>query len=457
MRRHLAIYVATLSVFGAGILFFLASGAEKFGAPSLSDPVPQAAASPAPAGSPLGVLLAQIIVILVAARIVGVVVLRLRQPRVIGEILVGILLGPSLLGAALPGALVWLFPPSSMTGLSLFAQLGVVLFMFLVGMELDLRHLKARASSAVLVSHASIVVPFFLGVAVSYWLYPELAPESVSFVPFALFMGIAMSVTAFPVLARILEERRLSGSPLGTTAIACAAVDDVTAWCLLALVIAITGAAGAQAAALTVGAVVLFVAAMFFGVGPLLPRLLGEGRPDGDRSLRVMGAVLAFVLASAWLTEEIGIHALFGAFFAGVILPDDANLRRFLRERLETFSTTLLLPLFFAFTGLRTQIGMLGDAWSWLVCGAIVLTAVAGKLGGSAVAARLSGLGWRESLSLGALMNTRGLVELVVLNVGYDLGILSPRAFAMMVLMALVTTVMTGPLLSLLGPDRARA
>jgi Kef-type K+ transport system membrane component KefB len=310
------------------------------------------------------------------------------------------------------------------------------------------------AQTAVVVSHASIVVPYFLGVVLSLVLYRELAPPGVSFLAFALFMGIAMSITAFPVLARILSERRLTGTKLGDTAITCAAVDDVTAWSLLAVVVAVVSARGFSAAVPTIVLTLAFIAAMIWLVRPLLKRLfarVGAGLPGS--TIGLTGALL-FLLASALTTEAIGIHALFGAFLAGAVIPREARLREALTSRLEEVTSVLLLPLFFAFTGLRTEIGLLNDGRSWLLCGLIILVATAGKLGGTLLAARLTRLSWADSFALGALMNTRGLMELIALNLGYELGILSPRVFAMMVLMALTTTLATGPLLSL--ADRFR-
>jgi Kef-type K+ transport system membrane component KefB len=309
-----------------------------------------------------------------------------------------------------------------------------------------------------MVSHASIIVPFFLGCASALLLYRSLAPAGIPFSAFALFIGVAMSITAFPVLARILEERRMTRSHLGSTAIACAAVDDVTAWCLLAVVVAIVKANGMAGSLLTIGLTLLFIAVMLFGVRPLVSRI-GRQRPEGQApSVGLLAILFSFLFVSALCTEMIGIHALFGAFLAGVCMPPDSGLRQFLRERLETFSSVLLLPLFFAFTGLRTQVGLLDDWRSWLTCLGIVVVAITGKLVGTLGAARWTGMSWGDSFSLGALMNTRGLVELIVLNLGYDLGILSPRIFTMLVLMALITTFMTGPLLqlrSLLGRREA--
>jgi Kef-type K+ transport system membrane component KefB len=374
-----------------------------------------------------------------------------------GEMVAGIVLGPSVLGLLWPQAMAFLFPAASMDTLRLLSQIGVVLFMFVVGMELNVQHVREKGSTAVMISHASIIVPFFLGAVLSIFLYPSLAPPSISFNAFALFIGVAMSITAFPVLARILEDRRLSKTYLGSMAITCAAVDDATAWCLLALIIALVKAGDIASSLLTVVLVLLFALTMLFWIKPRLGSLV-VGRLNNERlSGGLLAATLAFVLVCALITEVIGIHALFGAFLAGVVMPPVPAFRLFLKERLESFSSSALLPLFFVFTGLRTHVGLLNDWQSWLVCLVIVAVAIAGKLGGSSVMARLTGSNWHDALSLGILMNTRGLVELVVLNIGYDLGILSQSVFTMMVIMALITTFMTGPLLSLVNLKRQPA
>jgi Kef-type K+ transport system membrane component KefB len=401
--------------------------------------------------SPLSVLLMQIVVILAAAGLVSRLFRRIRQPPVMGEMVAGIILGPSVLGFFFPQVMTFIFPASSLETLRLLSQIGVVLFMFVVGMELNVRHLKERGSAAVMISHASIIVPFVLGATLSLFLYRGLAPPGTSFSAFALFIGVAMSITAFPVLARILEDRNLSQTQLGSIAITCAAVDDVTAWCILALVIALVQASGIVVSLTTIVFTLLFAAAMIFVVRPQLRRMVKLASGAHVHTRRLIAGVLALVLISALVTETIGIHALFGAFIAGVMMPPSTEFRVFLRERLEGFSAAALLPLFFAFTGLRMQATLLNDWQSWALCALVILVAIAGKLGGSMLMSRWTGMSWSQSFSLGALMNTRGLVELVVLNIGYDLGILSGRIFAMMVLMALVTTFMTGPLLSLVN------
>jgi K+:H+ antiporter len=472
MQKRAFLYVVLLLVFGTGILAMLRWGtrlhpggavsgvqllaSEHTGLMAESLKVPGGGVTGI--GSlvsnlqhPLGVLFLQVIVIIAAARWIGTLFQKIGQPAVVGEMFAGILLGPSFLGTLLPPVQSFLFPPSSLAALKLLSELGVILFMFVVGIDLDLGHLRRRADAAVLVSHASIIIPMFLGVALSLFLYPRLAAPGVLFVGFALFTGTAISITAFPVLARILAERSLTQTHLGSTVLACAAVDDATAWCLLAVVVAIVRATGFAGTLLTVASTALFAGGMLLLVRPWLARRADAGNWSGTGSKTLLAAVLTFLLTSALFTEVIGIHALFGAFLAGVVMPAREEFRRFLRERLESFSSVFLLPLFFAFTGLRTQVALLNDAEGWLLCVVIIAAAIAGKLGGSSVAARVAGLPWRDSLVIGTLMNARGLIELVALNIGYELGVLSPAMFTMMVLMALITTCMTGPILSLLG------
>lgn len=451
MRRASVFYILVLMVAGLAIAWILNVGASLPVPGGTGDVVTHAAAAAdhGISGSPLTRLLLQLVVILVCSRLAGRLFVRLGQPSVIGEMAAGILLGPSLFGWLMPGWFAAVFPPPSLETLKLLSQIGVCLFMFVVGMELDLRQMRGAASTALLVSHASIVFPYLLGVVLAWFLYTQLAAVGASFTAFALFMGISMSITAFPVLARILQERGLSKTPLGGMALTCAAVDDVTAWSLLTVVVAIARASSLGASAITVGLVCVFTALMIWVIRPLLRHSLKPERATGeDLTKGMMATALVVLLASAWCTEWIGIHALFGAFLAGTIMPDISGFRHKLTLRVENLSSVLLLPIFFAFTGLRTQIGLL-DRWQdWLMCVGIIAVATLGKLGGSAFTARFSGIGWSESLQLGALMNTRGLMELIALNIGYELGILSPRIFAMLVIMALVTTTMTGPLLT---------
>ena len=396
---------------------------------------------------PIARLILQLVVIVVVARLFGVTARYFGQPPVIGEIAAGIALGPSLLGAWLPQVSAQLFPASSLGMLQLLSQIGVILFMFVVGLDLDWKIVRTKAHAAVAVSHVSILLPFLLGVFAALPLYREHAPAGVSFQAFGLFMGIAMSITAFPVLARILEERGLSKTTIGSTALTCAAVDDVTAWTLLAFVVAVVTAGGAWLIlGTTIGLACLFALVMIVVVRPLLRVVLAPRVGHELFTKERLAIVVGVLFTAAFATEVIGVHALFGAFFAGAVMPVDEELRRGLRERLESVSAVFLLPLFFAFTGLRTQVGLLNDGWAWLTCGAIIALATIGKLAGSTLTARLMGIDWNSAFILGALMNTRGLMELIALNVGYDLGVITPEMFTSLVLMALVTTAFTGPL-----------
>jgi Kef-type K+ transport system membrane component KefB len=404
----------------------------------------------------LGPVLLAIATIVVAARVTGALFERfLSQPPVMGEIAAGILLGPSALGAISPEAYAWLLPAEAAPHLRIVANIGVVLFMFLVGLELDTRLLRGTAHATLAISHASIVAPFLLGSALALALYPLYSSANIPFLVFALFLGVSMSVTAFPVLARILSDRRLTATPLGATALACAAADDATAWCLLALV---SGVASAQlsSAWMTFGLVAVYVLLMLFAVRPFaLWMAKREESKTGPVSPTMLAVVFAMLLLSAVATETIGIHALFGAFLFGAVIPHDARLAEQLRVRIEDLVGILLLPIFFAFTGMRTRIGLVSTPTDWLICGAIIAVATLGKFGGTAIAGRAAGLRWSDASALGILMNTRGLMELIVLNVGLDMGVLSPTLFTMLVLMALVTTFATTPLLALLKQVRS--
>jgi Kef-type K+ transport system membrane component KefB/nucleotide-binding universal stress UspA family protein len=400
-------------------------------------------------------LILQIAVILAAARVVGWLFRRMGQPQVMGEMAAGILLGPSFFGWAAPELSAQVFPPGSLSGLGPLSQIGVILFMFLVGLELDPKLLRSRGHAAVLTSHASIVVPFLLGSLLALYLYPQLSDQSVRFREFALFMGAAMSVTAFPVLARILTERNLLRTKVGAVTIACAAVDDVTAWCILAGVVALARAEAADhSLAVTVAGSAIYVGVMLAVVRPALRRLEAYYHNRGRLTQDMLALALLAMTVSAYTTESLGIHALFGAFLLGAIMPKDSGFVHELNEKLQDVTVVFLLPLFFAVTGLRTSIGLVNGADMWLDCALIVVVAVVGKFGGSTFAARVTGLSWREAGALGALMNTRGLMELVFLTIGLEIGIISPALFTMMVLMALTTTFMTSPLLEWIYPTR---
>jgi K+:H+ antiporter len=396
-------------------------------------------------------LVLQIAVVLAACRVTGELFRRIHQPRVVGEMFAGIMLGPSLLGWIAPHFSSYLFPASSLGFLNALSQVGVVVFMFLVGLGINPSELKKEGHAAVLTSHVSITAPFVLAALLSLYLYPRLSDDSVSFSSFALFMGAAMSITAFPVLARILAERDMLGSRLGTVAIACAAVDDVTGWCILAyIVVLIRSAHSSTSIWVTIGGIIAFALVMMYAVRRLLFGFEKVYRNTGALSENLMALMLLLVLASSLFTEFLGIHLLFGAFLMGAIMPKEHQFVRYVLDRFETITVTLLLPLFFAFTGLRTNIALVKGPEMWMYCGLIILIATAGKLGGSTLASWLSGMPLREAAGLGTLMNTRGLMELVILNIGLDIGVISPALFSMMVVMALFTTFMTTPVLKLI-------
>lgn len=407
---------------------------------------------------PLAVLLLQIIVIIAVARFAGFLFRKIGQPAVIGEIVAGIILGPSVLGLFFPGINHFLFPAASLGTLNFLSQVGLILFMFIIGMEIDLKAIGKQAYDAVIISHASIIIPYALGVTLAYFIYRDYAPAGTSFLSFALFMGIAMSITAFPVLARILQEKGLTRSRLGAMALTCAAADDLTAWCILAAVIALVKSGSSISVLYTIGFAVVYVLIMLKVVRPFLERLSTVYDNKIKRRTPIIALLFVILIISSYITSIIGVHALFGAFMAGVIMPGSFSFRKIVVDKIEDVSIILLLPLFFVITGLRTEIGLINEGHLWITFGWILLVAVAGKFGGSALAARMVGQSWKDSLSIGVLMNTRGLMQLIVLNIGYDLGILTPEIFAMMVLMALVTTFMTGPALDLINrvmPEKA--
>lgn len=416
---------------------------------SLAAPPPPASAEPIGKSSEGNDIFLRVLVALTAIIVTAQVLARLfaylSQPPVIGEVVAGILLGPSLLG---PEGSALVLPPAVAPFLGVIAQLGIVLYMFLVGLELNPSLLKHRAHATVAISYASILVPFVLGALLALFLYPRLSTSDVPFTSFALFLGVAMSITAFPVLARILSDYQMAHTGLGVLALTCAAINDVTAWCLLAFVVAVANAQVGEGLFVTVGALA-FIAFMFLLGRPLLAWV--TQRWEGEQPTRTV-ATLIFValLVSALTAEVLGIHAIFGAFLLGAMIPHDSAAARSLTRQLESPVTILLLPAFFALTGMRTRIDLLSEPTDWLICGFIVLVAILGKFGSTLGAARMTGLGWRDAAVLGTLMNTRGLMELIVLNVGLDMRVISPTLFAMMVLMALVTTALTSPVLRLL-------
>ena len=475
LRETVWLYAIVVGVVGAGIFFSLYAGARLppatvsphialaqegvHHADSIrSSPPTVVAGLVHNASTGLSHLILQLIVILTVSSAVGWVFTCVGQPAVVGEMMAGILLGPSLFGVLAHSAFLFVFAPASLDALRLFSQIGVCIFMFAIGMELDLSQLRHSAHRFLVIGHSSILIPYLFGVVLALFLYKNYAPAGTSFMPFAMVMGISMSITAFPVLVRILQDRKLFHSKLGQIATLCAAIADVTAWCVLAFVVAIAGAANAKTALFSLILVGVYVVAIIFIVKPLLRRLLEQSLlQESEPTKGVLALVFGTVLLSALSTEIIGIHALFGAFLAGIAMPAGGGFRKKLVLRVEHFSSVLLLPLFFAFIGLRTQIGLLNSWWDWLILLVIIAIATVGKLGGTSLVSRLMNMSWRESLELGALMNTRGLIELIVLNIGYDLGILSLPIFTMLVLMAIITTVMTGPLVTLFGKIRTTA
>jgi Kef-type K+ transport system membrane component KefB len=401
-------------------------------------------------------LLIQIPVVILVTLACGSVARRLGQSRVVGEIVGGILLGPSVFGRLAPTAAGALFPPSSMASFEILSTVGLILFLFLIGTEVNIEHLYHQRGTAALSSTLSILAPFAIGVLLSHPLRTRFAPQGIGNMPFVLFLGIAMSITAFPVLARILEERGIQSTRLGTTAITCAAVDDLVAWILLALALALIGVGGGpMSVAIRIIGLAVYLVVMIGVVRPLaarVPRL----RQSRDLSIELLAVAVAFAFASAAATDALGLHPLFGAFLAGVCFPRANSWQGTIRGRLEMLVSVLLLPLFFALTGMRTRLDLLNKPTMWLWAGIVLLAATLGKIGGATTAARWTGQSWRDSLALGALLNTRGLVELIVLNIGYKVGVFSPTLFTMLVVMALVTTMCTTPFLNLLGIQNDR-
>jgi Kef-type K+ transport system membrane component KefB len=406
------------------------------------------AASAAHGLSPLYHVLLALVSILLLGRWMGKLFSYFGQPRVIGEMVAGIMLGPSLLGQIWPAAQHFVLPADVAPYLGIIAQIGVILYMFLVGLELNAGLIRSKAHATIAISHTSILVPFLLGTILALWLFPHYAPAGKPFISFALFMGIAMSITAFPVLARILTDRKMESTPLGVVALSCAAIDDVTAWCLLAFVVGIAQAK-VGGAVQTIFYAIGYIAIMLVVVRPLAVRYLSNDSEAPQKRMAVW--VLVALLFSAMTAEWIGIHAIFGAFLLGAIIPHDANVARDFQHKLEDIVKILLLPAFFAYTGMRTEIGLVSGWQAWGFTALIIVVATLGKFGGTLAAARLTGLDWRMSTALGILMNTRGLMELIVLNIGLEMGVISPTLFAMMVIMALVTTMTTTPVLQRLA------
>ncbi|MGW1199823.1 cation:proton antiporter domain-containing protein [Streptomyces sp. NPDC002536] len=411
-------------------------------------------------------LLLALAVVVAAARAVGGAFARfLRQPRVVGEMVSGIVLGPSVLGAVAPQVYRTLFPAGLLSYVDAFAQIGLALFMFLVGLEFAGESHAAReprgpraspgpgpggGRAGTVIGICGTALPYSLGIALACAMYATLAPGGVGFLPFALFMGVAMSVTAFPVLASILMERGMMHTRAGRLAVLAAAGADLLCWLLLAVAVALLRNASLAGVARTLALTAAFCAAMVLFVRPLLRTVLlrpSRWLPDGA----LLALVLVGVLLSGVATDRIGVHLIFGAFLFGALCPADAPGLRTVQGRMQEFTTSILLPPFFASVGLKTELGLLGgDSALWLWFAAALAVAVVGKLAGSSLAALLTGVGGRDALRVGVLMNCRGLTELVILGIGLELGVLTPALFTVLVLVALTATAMTAPLLDLL-------
>jgi len=446
-RAKVFLFYGATVILAIAVFFAIRWFGEGLGAPPNPPIAPSAAA-----GQNIDTLfhaLLALAVIVITARVVGAAFSLIGQPPVIGEVLGGILLGPSMLGYFTPKLFMLLLPPTIAPFLGIYAQLGVIVYLFLVGLELDLGVMRRIGHATLAISHASIIVPFLCGAGLALALYPQIGTANVSFTVFALFIGISLSVTAFPVLARILTDRKISRSQMGVVALTCAAIDDVTAWCLLALVVSIAQARATDAVRTFLLTAAFIVVVLKF-VAPIVRSIIPRLDRSSDVSQAALSVIFVAMLASAMTTEYIGIHGFFGAFLFGAIIPHGSRIAIELNRRLHDFVAILFLPVFFAYTGMRTEIGLVSGLQNWLICGVIIVMACVGKFGGTLVAARLSGLRWRDSAALGVLMNTRGLVQLIVLNMGLDLGVISPRLFTMLVVMALVTTFMTSPILQLL-------
>lgn len=402
-------------------------------------------------------LLVQMTIVLLTALLCGWIARKLGQARVIGEILGGILIGPSVFGRVAPHSWATLFPPSSFGSFEILSTIGLILFLFLIGSELDYEHLRQQKGTAALASGMSILFPFIMAALVAHSLRIRFAPNGIGSITFVLFLGISMSITAFPVLARILEERGLQSTPLGTTALMCAAVDDVCAWMLLAIALTLVPHSGHSMGLHYRFLLLCGYLVVMLGIVRPLGNWLARRKDSIGFSYELLGIIVAVALSSAAATEAIGVHPLFGAFLAGVCFPRIKSWQVAIRTRVDTIVSVLLLPLFFALTGMRTRLDLLTGNKIWFWMGVVLIVAVAGKMGGAVLAARWTGQSWQNAVALGALLNTRGLVELIVLNIAYNAHIFSPTLFTMLVVMALITTMITTPVLNMLGiEDRGR-
>ncbi|MGH7839882.1 MAG: cation:proton antiporter, partial [Candidatus Binataceae bacterium] len=384
------------------------------------------------------------VVVLFACRTVGALFLKIGQPRVNGEMAAGILLGPSLLGWVAPPVSAYLFPASSLEFLNALSQIGVIFFMFLVGLGMNLGELRSQGRAAVATTFSSILAPFALAFLLALYLYPRLSTPEVSFYTFAEFLGAGMSITAFPMLARMLSERNMLTTRVGTIAVTCAAASGVASWSILAYIAAHLRAGQSSGLLwLTFGGIVAFAILMIYAGGPLLQKFENYYTKRGSLSESATGLIVLLVMVGGMCAGYLGIHPLFGAFMVGAVMPKGRVFVAYVSARLETVAVAVLLPLFFAFSGLRTNVGLVQGTMMWLYCGLIILTATAAKLGSSTLSTWACGVSLRESAGVGALLNTRGLITLIVLNIGLDMKVITPTVFSMMVVMALVTTVMT--------------
>lgn len=455
----LAFYIIMLALFVGAVWLTLAEGAQITPAQTSSASSGSMSEAFAVFGqsvhhhmtSTIGLLLMQIIVIVVVARAMGWVFRKIRQPSVIGEIVAGILLGPSLLGKVAPEVFETLFPASSISNIQLLSNFGLILFMFVVGMELRLSDIKQRLQASLVISHAGIFIPFALSLPICLYIYSDYASGHTDFTPFALFVGIAMSITAFPVLARIIQENNLLRKPLGKLSLATAAASDITAWLMLAAIIAVSQSGSMLSTVYNLVFLLLYLGVMFGIIRPLF-RIAGKVYDNTEViGHTLVGVIFMLLLVSAYITELLSMHALFGAFILGLVMPEDLSFRKIVTDKVEDVSLVLFLPLFFVSSGLQTELGLIDTPEMWLMLLVFTLVAVVGKVGGTYISARACGEPVRDSLYLGAFMNTRGLMELVVLAIGYEMGILPPNIYAVLVLMTVITTVMTMPMVHLIN------
>jgi Kef-type K+ transport system membrane component KefB len=396
------------------------------------------------------IIILQVLTVIVTAKLAGLIFKKINQPIVMGEIIAGIILGPSVLGLVLPDVSQFVFPKSSLSNLQVLSNVGLLIFMFIVGVEFKLNILKEHARTIIGISYVSVILPFILGVLLAHTILKTYLPTNLSFFAYALYIGVAISITSFTVLARIMKDRGITNTRLGSIVISCTALNDIIAWCILAVIITTIKAGSSTFAMYTFLFVAFYVALMFLVVKPFIKSFFQRNKLNNSSFF----IVYSTLLASSYVSEVIGVHMLFGAFLAGSIMPADADFAKNVTDKLENFAFVLLLPLYFAFTGLRTQIGLLSYTATWVDCILIIAVATIGKFIGCAVSARLLGETVKTSLSIGVLMNTRGLTELVVLNIGYESGILKPELFTIMVVMALFTTFITSPVLNTINKMR---